>query len=178
MTPPQGLRRVTLIGFSATGKSAVAAALARRLGWRAVDTDRLIEEQTGRRVPDIFAADGEAAFRRLEREAVAQAAQVEGAVIATGGGGWMDPSSRRALAEGGFVVALEARLDTILARHAEAERGRPDARPLLAGANPISRTQQLKAARQPVLRSRRRHCPHRRNFSRWDCRGDLGSDRS
>ncbi len=143
------LRRIVLIGFSATGKSAVAQALAARLGWHALDTDDLIEHTTGRAVPDIFAQDGEAAFRALERRAAADAAAHEHAVVATGGGLWLDPDNRRLLADGGFVVALEARWDTILARHSTAESARPDARPLLAGADPLTQVRALKAARQP-----------------------------
>ena len=140
-----GLRRVVLIGFSATGKSAVARALVGRLGWTALDTDDLIEEATGRAIPDIFAQDGEAAFRRLEAVAVQRAAAESNVVTATGGGVWLDAANRAALSEDGFVVGLEARIDTIMARHAAAEMGRPDARPLLAGADPVTRIEQLKA---------------------------------
>jgi shikimate kinase/3-dehydroquinate synthase len=151
MTAPAvvGLRRVVLIGFGATGKSAVARALAGRLGWKAVDTDDLIEAATARAIPDIFAEDGEPVFRRLEVTAVREAALESDVVVATGGGVWLDAANREALADGGFVVGLEARLDTILGRHAAAEQGRPDARPLLAGANPVARIQTLKAERQP-----------------------------
>ena len=144
-----GLRRVVLIGFSATGKSAVARALAGRLGWTALDTDDLIEKATGRAIPDIFAQDGETAFRRLEAAAVQRAAAETNVVTATGGGVWLDAANRAALSEDGFVVGLEARIDTIMARHAAAEMGRPDARPLLAGADPVTRIEQLKARRQP-----------------------------
>ena len=143
------LKRIVLIGFSATGKSAVAPALAASLGWRALDLDVLIEERDGRSVPDIFAQDGEHAFRAIEREAVRAGAAEAGVVIAAGGGAWLDAESRGLLADGGFVVALEARLDTILARHTGAELGRPDARPLLAGADSVARVQLLKARRQP-----------------------------
>ena len=142
-------RRIVLIGFAGAGKSTVAARLAGRLGWQAIDTDTLIEQSAGRSVAAIFAADGEARFRALEREAIVQAAALPNAVIATGGGAFMDADSRRALADGGLVVALEARLDTIAARQAEAAIGRPDIRPLLDGAEPSGRIRALKAARQP-----------------------------
>ena len=146
---PAGVQRVVLIGFSATGKSAVARALAARLGWATRDTDALIEEEQGRSIAEIFAGEGEAAFRALERETVRRVAAEREVVVATGGGAWLDAATRTLLAEGGFVVELEARLDTILARHAEAERGRPDARPLLVDADPATRIQRLKAERQP-----------------------------
>ena len=140
--------RIVLIGFSATGKSAVARALATRLGWTALDTDDLIEQRAGRGVPDIFAQDGEAAFRALERDAARQAAAQPEAVIATGGGLWLDAANRDVLCDGGFVVALEARPATIVARHAPAESARPDARPLLAGGDRLDTVRRLKAARQ------------------------------
>ena len=143
------LRRIVLIGFSATGKSAVSNALAVRLGRRVIDTDGLIESATGRSVPDIFAEDGEYTFRVLENEACQRAAAERGVVVATGGGAWLDAANRVALAEGGFVVCLEARSDTILARHVEAEAGRSDARPMIAGGNPALKAPALKAERQP-----------------------------
>ena len=147
--PVPDLRRIVLIGFSATGKSAVAHALAIRLGRRAIDTDGLIESASGRSVPDIFMEDGEYTFRVLENEACQRAAGERGVVVATGGGAWLDPSNRMALAEGGFVVCLEARGDTILARHAAAEAGRSDARPMIAGGDPALKAPALKAERQP-----------------------------
>ena len=140
--------RIVLIGFSATGKSAVARALAARLGWTALDTDDLIEQRAGRSVPDIFAQDGEPAFRALERDAARQAATQPEAVIATGGGLWLDAANRDVLCDGGFVVALEARWDTILARHAAAESASPGGRPLLAGGDRAGTVRRLKAARQ------------------------------
>ena len=103
--PPAPLpQRIVLIGFSATGKSAVARALAARLGWTSVDTDDLIEESAGRSVPDIFAQDGEPAFRALERDAARAAAARDEAVVATGGGLWLDAANRRILSDGGLVV--------------------------------------------------------------------------
>ena len=143
------VQRIVLIGFMASGKSAVAAALADRLGWRAIDTDDLIESDSGRNIPDLFADEGEPAFRARERAAVSQAAAESQVVVATGGGVWLDADNRAALCHDGFIVGLEARFDTILARHAATEMGRPDARPLLAGGDPIERIQQLKAQRQP-----------------------------
>ena len=147
---PADLRRVVLIGFSATGKSVVASALARELGWQAVDCDTLIEAAAGMPIPDIFATDGEAGFREREGAATAAAAERDHVVIATGGGAWLDPANRRALAAGGFVVCLEARPATILGRHTEVESARADARPMLAGeGEPLARIERLKAKRQP-----------------------------
>ena len=147
--PADRLARIALIGFSGTGKTSVARALSQRLQWPVIDTDALIEQGTGRTIPEIFALDGEAAFRRLEREAVQQAAASGQAVIATGGGAFLDASNRRALAEKGFVVALEARISTILARLGEGRGSDAASRPLLAGPDPRQRIASLKARRAP-----------------------------
>src|SRR3990170_1457077 len=152
MTRPQ---RIVLTGFSGTGKSAVAALVAERLGWRAVDTDSLVEQAAGRPVADIFAREGETRFRELEAEAVRQACARERAVVSAGGGATLRPDSRRLLADGGFVVCLEARPETVLQRLGE---GEAEERPLLAGPDPstgsgqalLGRIRELKAARQPL----------------------------
>ena len=149
MSIPPGLKRIALIGFSATGKSELAPFIAERLGWRAIDLDDEIERRAGVSIPAIFERGGEREFRRRETEAIEAAAQIDGAVIATGGGAWLAGHNRRALADGGFIVALEARPSTILARYAQAEQGRVEVRPLLQGADPRRRVESLKAQRQP-----------------------------
>jgi shikimate kinase len=117
-----------LTGFMGTGKTEVGRRLARALGRAFVDTDRLVEAKTGRSVAAIFADDGEAAFRALERDAVAEACGLPDAVIATGGGALVDPENRRRLAAAGPIVCLTATPEEILRRV-----GRTDTRPLLAG---------------------------------------------
>ena len=149
MSLPSELKRVVLIGFSATGKSVLAPYIAHRLGWSAVDLDVEIERVAGRTIPQIFEAEGETGFRAREHEAVREAASRDGVVIATGGGVWLNAENRALLADGGFVVALEARSATILARYAETEQGATEVRPMLSGADPRRRVETLKAARQP-----------------------------
>ena len=149
MSIPDGLKRVVLIGFSATGKSVLAPFVADRLGWTAIDLDTEIEREAGREIPKIFELEGEAGFRSRERAAVRAAAARDSLVIATGGGVWLDPDNRATLSEGGFIVTLEARAATILARYAETEQGTTEVRPLLAGADPRRRVESLKAQRQP-----------------------------
>ena len=142
--------RIVLTGFSGTGKSAVAALVAQRLGWELVDTDSLVEGAAGRPIADIFARDGEARFRELEADAVRQCCARERTVVSTGGGATLRPDSRGLLADGGFVVCLEARPETILQRLREGAPGEALDRPLLAGPDPLARIRELKAARQPV----------------------------
>ena len=105
MTPGDGpIRRVVLVGFMASGKTEVGRILAERLGWAHVDLDRLIEERAGRRVAEIFAADGEAAFRRLEAEATVEVAARERLVISPGGGWITNPMLLDALGPGTLSV--------------------------------------------------------------------------
>src|SRR3990172_1200327 len=128
--------RLFLTGFSGTGKSAVAALVAKALGWRAIDTDKLVEEAAGRSIPEIFDHDGEARFRELEREAVVRAASEDNAVVATGGGAALAVENRRAIADG-LVVCLDARPEAILKR-LRSEDVPVSERPLLAGDDPLA----------------------------------------
>ena len=149
MSLPSELKRVVLIGFSATGKSILAPFIAHRLGWQVVDLDVEIERSAGRTIPQVFESEGETGFRAREHQAVREASARDDVVIATGGGVWLNADNRSLLAEGGFVVTLEARAATILARYAETEQGTTEVRPMLAGADPRRRVETLKSARQP-----------------------------
>jgi shikimate kinase len=123
--------QIVLVGFMGTGKTEVGRRLARRLGRPFVDVDRMVESRAGKSVAEIFADDGEARFRELEREAVREAVQLPDAVVATGGGAMLDAESRRLLLAAGWVVRLDARPETIIAR-----LGTGGERPLLAGLDP------------------------------------------
>jgi shikimate kinase/3-dehydroquinate synthase len=141
--------RIILTGFSGTGKTVVARLVAARLGWQAVDTDDLIVERAGKPIPDIFAQDGEEHFRRIEREALVEACHHSRIVIGIGGGANVSGENRRILADGGFVVCLEARPETILQRLRPQLERDPGARPMLAGPDPLSRIRELKTLRAP-----------------------------
>lgn len=133
--------QLILTGFMATGKTEVGRRLARRLRRPFVDVDGLVEASAGRSVKDIFASDGEGAFRALERDAVARACDVVGAVIATGGGTLLDPENRRRLAAAGPIVCLVASPEEILRRVGDAS-----SRPLLAnGSGPEDRLARIQA---------------------------------
>jgi 3-dehydroquinate synthase len=141
--------RIVLTGFSGTGKSLVAPLVSERLRWRVIDTDSLVEGAAGKPISDIFEQDGEPRFRELEADAVREACARERAVVSVGGGAVLRPDNRRLLADGGFVVCLEARPETVLLRLSEsAPADEPLDRPLLAGPDPISRIRELKARRQ------------------------------
>ena len=137
---------VVLIGFMATGKTAVGELVASRLGRPFIDTDALIEAQAGRPVPRIFAELGEAAFRRLEAGVVADAAARSGCVIATGGGVVLSPENMDRLRRGGLVIALHADPRAILARAGGG--GRP-----LLGDDPEGNVRRLLEERAPLYRA-------------------------
>jgi 3-dehydroquinate synthase len=137
-------RRIVLIGLSGSGKSAVARALAARLGWELADSDRLIEQEQGSSVPQIFADEGEQRFRALEKAMTARLCTMENAVISTGGGAPLLDENRACLWNGAFVVRLEARAETLLSRV------RPGSRPLLEGDDLLLRLRTLAAERAPV----------------------------
>jgi shikimate kinase len=108
--------KIVLIGFMATGKSSVAPKLAARLGVESVEMDDLIVEKAGKSIKDIFATDGESAFRELE-EQVAQDLQArEDVVISTGGGVVTNQQTMQYLAQQGLVVELSGSFETILKR--------------------------------------------------------------
>ena len=100
----------------AAGKTTVARALASRLGWRAEDVDELIEARERRPVAEIFARQGEMYFRTIEREILRLLLPLRHAVVATGGGTFMDPDNRTAINLDGVSVWLDVPFDTVLAR--------------------------------------------------------------
>ncbi len=122
------MRNVVLIGFMGTGKSVVGALLARRLGWRCIDTDRHVETRQHTSVARIFSRRGEAYFRELEARAVAEVAAQSEVVIATGGGVVLRPDNMAQLRQHGWIVALTAPKDLLLRRLSEGK-----SRPLLRG---------------------------------------------
>ena len=108
--------KIYLVGFMAAGKTTVARALASRLGWRAEDVDELIEARERRPVAEIFARQGEMYFRTVEREILRLLLPLRHAVVATGGGTFMDPENRAAINLDGLSVWLDVPFDTVLTR--------------------------------------------------------------
>jgi shikimate kinase len=98
------------------GKSSVARALARRLGWRAVDIDELIEQRERQSVSAIFAKHGEPYFRSIERAVLLEQVSARHIVVATGGGTFVDPQNRAVIKGDGATVWLDAPMHRIIAR--------------------------------------------------------------
>lgn len=118
--------RVVLIGFRGTGKSRAGRLLAKRMAVPFLDLDREIEARAGRPIPEIFASEGEAGFRRREREAIA-ALPPGPLVVAAGGGAVLDPENVRHLRKGSRMILLRASEAAIL------DRIRGSSRPPLTG---------------------------------------------
>lgn len=137
-----------LVGFMGTGKSTVGRLVAQRLGFRLLDSDQEIEQQQGRTIAEIFAQDGEPAFRALERAFVEGGHPTERAVVACGGGLVVQPGLADELRRRGVVVCLHASLTTVLER-----TSRHRHRPLLNVEDPAERIRTLYAAREPVYRN-------------------------
>ena len=117
--------RVALVGFMASGKSAVGPALAMRLGMAFVDLDAALEAQAGRSIPEIFEEEGEDAFRAREEDVLRLHLEGPPKVLSTGGGIVERAGNRTALRSGTRVVWLDAHFETLRARLAAARTPRP-----------------------------------------------------
>jgi shikimate kinase len=108
--------KIYLVGFMAAGKTTVARALAARLGWRAEDVDELIEVRERVAIADIFARHGEPYFREIEREILKLLLPLRHAVVATGGGTFIDADTRAAINLDGLSVWLDVPFERLLTR--------------------------------------------------------------
>ena len=150
------MAHLVLVGMMGVGKSSVGRRLANRLGRPFVDLDKVIEDRQGRTIPEIFAADGEDAFRAIESALVAEMmAAPEESVVAFGGGAVLDPGNRDRAREAGVVVWLQA-TPKDLARRVS---GGHTVRPLLAGPRPAHEViAELLATREDAYRAAAHHC--------------------
>lgn len=129
------------------GKTTVGRRLADARGMEFVDSDQEVEARTGVDIAFIFEKEGEAGFRRRERQAICELSQRPGLVLATGGGAVLDPDNRQWLSARGFVVYLHASIEQQLAR-----TERTDSRPLLQAGNRRETLERLFLIRDPLYR--------------------------
>jgi len=138
-------QNVILVGLMAVGKSTVGRLLAQHLGYAFYDTDHLIEERAGADVAWIFDVEGEAGFRERETQVIDELTQLEGVVIATGGGAVLEACNRKMLSARGCVVHLDSPLDRLLERTQKDKK-----RPLLQKGDPAETLSRLKVEREPL----------------------------
>ena len=141
--PPAG--NIVLIGFMGTGKSSIGRRIAERLDYRFVDTDRLIVQEAGCSIPEIFQKNGEEFFREAEAAALESLRDAGRHVIATGGGIVDRPANTALLRALGFVVWFTASEEVIFERVS-----RNDRRPLLQNDNPKQTIARLLDRRIPI----------------------------
>jgi shikimate kinase len=137
-------RPVVLVGLMGVGKSTVGRRLARRLGLPFVDSDSAIEDAAGYSPAEIFERYGEKDFRDGERRLVARLVEDEPRVIATGGGAFIDPATRRLLNERAITVWLDAPVDILTER-----TSRRDTRAQLRQGDPKETLERLSEERRP-----------------------------
>ena len=138
---------IILTGFMGTGKTAVGKRLAKRLGWRFVDIDQLVETSAKMPIAKIFSERGETVFRRLERRHISRVVHGRHQVIATGGGAFVNPRNRSLLRASGTVICLTARPLVILERVSR----KVGSLPMLSGAGkPLVKIRTLLAQRAPA----------------------------
>ncbi len=121
-------RSIFFTGFMASGKSRIGALIAASLGWKFFDTDKLVEEKTGKTIPQLFAEQGEEAFRQLELEVLREICGQGPMVASLGGGTLLNPKAIELIRQNGVLVCLEATPEVILER----VNRKKDSRPLLA----------------------------------------------
>ncbi|MDJ0946824.1 MAG: shikimate kinase [Kiloniellales bacterium] len=138
-------RTVVLVGLMGAGKSCIGRRLAARLGLPFRDADAEIERAAGCSIEDIFELHGEAAFREGENRVICRLLAGNPHVLATGGGAFMNPETRAAIAARAVSVWLRADLDLMLKR-----TGRRNNRPLLKRGDPRKILSDLMAQRYPV----------------------------
>jgi shikimate kinase len=138
---------LTLVGMPGSGKSTVGRQLSRRLQLPFFDSDHLIEQRLGCSIREYFAREGEAAFRDIEEQVLAELADGATAVVATGGGAVLREANRQRLRAAGQVIYLRSTPEELY------RRVRHDtARPLLQVADPLARLRDMYAQRDPLYR--------------------------
>ena len=138
-------RSIVLVGLMGAGKTKIGRRIAARLELPFVDSDEEIESSAGETIEEIFRNRGEAVFRDGERRVIARLLAGPVRVLATGGGAFMDPQTRRVIAQRGVSVWLHADLDVLFARVS-----RRTNRPLLKAPDPRAVLAELIERRYPI----------------------------
>jgi shikimate kinase len=132
------MKNIVLTGFMGSGKSTVGKKLGEKLNLKVIDTDDVIEEDSGLKISDIFAQQGEKYFRELEKEAVRKVSALEDHVIITGGGVVLNKENMENLRKRGTIIYLHARPEVLHERVKDETH-----RPLLQVKDPLNRVREL-----------------------------------
>ena len=134
-----------LVGFMGVGKSALGRRVARELGLRFIDSDHQIEKEQGKKIPEIFADEGELYFRKLERQFIESGHPEMGCIVSCGGGLVVEPGMKELLKLKGVVICLFASAESIIER-----TSRNKNRPLLNVDDPAAKVRALLKEREPI----------------------------
>ena len=143
---------IVLIGYRGSGKTIVGQELARLLRWPLVDTDAMIEKRAGRTIREIFAEQGEPAFRQLEVDVIAEVSQLDRRVISAGGGAVLRDENIQALKANGRLVWLTAPAEILWSR-IQRDAGTRANRPNLTVAGGLEEVRQLLTRRTPIYQA-------------------------
>ena len=136
---------IALVGLPGAGKSAVGRRLAQRLHLDYVDSDQLIEEHIGCSIREFFEREGEARFRDIEQQVIAELAAAPNGVVSTGGGSVLREANRQQLRSKFHVIYLRSSPEDLFRRLRHDVK-----RPLLQVADPLGRLRELHAVRDPL----------------------------
>lgn len=139
------MNNIYFIGLMGAGKTTIGRLLAKQLGREFFDSDHEVERKTGVKIPLIFELEGESGFRKRETAAIEELSQMDNLVVATGGGAVLLEENRAFLKNTGKIIYLRAKVNDLY------QRTRSDkSRPLLQGANPKQKLEELYTVRDPI----------------------------
>ena len=139
--------RVFLVGPMGVGKTTIGKMLARELNLKFIDSDHEIERRCGAEIAWIFDVEGEQGFRDRESHVIDDLTQMDGILLATGGGAVLREENRQHLKERGVVIHLDTNLELLVRRTAKDKK-----RPLLQNKNPRAVLEKIKQERDPLYR--------------------------
>lgn len=136
---------IFLVGLMGAGKTTVGKVIAKNLGKTFYDTDHVIEQRTGVKIPTIFELEGESGFRKRETAMLEELSEQQNIVLATGGGAIVAPENRAILKQHGYVIYLRANVNELYLRTRNDKN-----RPLLQNVDVKAKLEQLFHARNPL----------------------------
>jgi shikimate kinase len=139
------MKNIVLIGFMGSGKTVVGKMISGKLDRKFIDIDKLIEEEQGQTIQEMFSGFGEGYFRKLEKEMAAGVVKEEDQVIATGGGVVLDPENMANLRKNGIIIWLDVSPEA-----ARKRTGSDGSRPLLKVSYPEKTIEELLSFRKPL----------------------------